>query len=359
MTTADRTATLPPEFVTRLLVTLGALALYRLGMHVPLAGIDHAVLAELYRGSASALAIERVSILALGTTPIISALLLVELLRLASQRFDGWAGATVVNARLVDRYTLVGALLLAAFQGAGLAGALEGVSHLVTEPGLAFRIGTVATFVAGTALIAWLATVISRHGLGSGLWVLVLVPYLASLPGLAVSIFAAVQTGSMSGLHVVTALLIALCLLMAVVALAQALIAARVPLERTLIWPLFIAPVVATALASVAWFLPGSRGAAGSLLEQGTLLNAAFLTCIAVLVSIAQWNRVASSLSAEPGSYGLMVVTVLALAGLAGIPEVVAARLDVPFLIDGRTTAVAAAVGLGVLGALRASRAPR
>ena len=63
-----------PELMTRLAVTLGALAIYRLGTHLPLAGIDQAALANLFRRSGSGLAVERVSIFALGVTPIISAL---------------------------------------------------------------------------------------------------------------------------------------------------------------------------------------------------------------------------------------------------------------------------------------------
>ena len=67
-----------PELMTRLAVTLGALAIYRLGTHLPLAGIDQAALANL----GSAFTVKRVSIFELGVTPILSALLVVEVVRL-------------------------------------------------------------------------------------------------------------------------------------------------------------------------------------------------------------------------------------------------------------------------------------
>ena len=95
-----------PELMTRIAVTLGVLAVYRLGTHLPLAGIDQTALANLLAGIdqaalanlGSAFTGERVSIFALGVTPIISALLVVEVVRLASGRFNDWAGATP-NAR--------------------------------------------------------------------------------------------------------------------------------------------------------------------------------------------------------------------------------------------------------------------
>lgn len=130
MAPSQDTSPCMPELMTRLVVTLGVLAIYRLGTHLPLAGIDHAELANLFRRSGSGLAVERVSIFALGVSPVISAMLVVEMARLASERFNDWAGATA-NAQRVDHYVLIGSLLLAALQGYGIATALEQAKNLV------------------------------------------------------------------------------------------------------------------------------------------------------------------------------------------------------------------------------------
>lgn len=363
MATVERASFLTPEFTGRLAVTLGALALYRLGSHLPLAGIDQAALAELYRGDRSSLAIERISIFALGVMPIITALLLIEALRLASRRFDNWASATPANTRVVDRYALAVALLLSAVQGYGLAGALEGMRNLVPEPGSEFRLGTVATFVAATALLTWLATMITRHGLGSGLWILLLVPFLASLPRLAVSIYDAVQTGTLSRASVAATLVILLMMLAAVVALARALATARMPLERTLIWPLFMAPVVISFLALIAWVLPADPMRDGG----GSTLYLAALLCIVIAVSLAQWMRVAGRAGPDgtpvrntgAGDLALMTLTALTLAAITIMPDLVAAQFDVPPLIDGRTLIVAVAAALGMQSLVLPAREPR
>ena len=62
---------------------------------------------------------------------------------------------------------LIGSLLVAAVQGYGIASTLEEMRNVVGEPGPEFRLMAVTTFVAATALLVWLAAMISRHGLGA------------------------------------------------------------------------------------------------------------------------------------------------------------------------------------------------
>jgi preprotein translocase subunit SecY len=123
MALTQRTLLSMPEFMTRLAVTLGVLAVYRLGARLPLPGIDHAALANLLnQGSPLVMmALGRLTVFGLGVTPIISTLLLVEVARLASSRFNEWAGATPANARRLDHYVLIGSLLAAAFRRPGRA----------------------------------------------------------------------------------------------------------------------------------------------------------------------------------------------------------------------------------------------
>ena len=100
-----------------------------------------------------------------------------------------------------------------------------------------------ATFVASTALLVWLAALISRHGVGSGVWILVLAPYLARLPGLALSVYEAVHSGTVTGAGLVTVLAYVLIALATVAALARTLARSGMPLDRTLIWPLYITTI--------------------------------------------------------------------------------------------------------------------
>ena len=87
---------------------------------------------------------------------------------MASFRRKG-ASATEIGPALIGF-----ALALAALQAYGVALALEaagtGSGPLVLDPGASFRTAYVATAVAATAFLIWLADQITRHGIGSGVW---------------------------------------------------------------------------------------------------------------------------------------------------------------------------------------------
>ena len=349
-----------PELMTRIAVTLGVLAVYRLGTHLPLAGIDQTALANLLAGIdqaalanlGSAFTGERVSIFALGVTPITCALLVVEVARLASERFNDWA-RVIPNARRIDHYVLIGSLLLAALQGYGVATELEWAKNVVDEPGHQFQVNVVATFVAGTALLIWLAALISRHGVGSGFWILLLAPYLAGLPGLALSVYEAVHSGIMSEAGIVAGLAYVLVALATVAALGRTLARSGMPLDRTLIWPLYIAIIPAGVLVFAPWFFPSGpmRDTAAVLLSRGAPLYLAALPVIVIGTSLAQWQRVESR--PAPGVVEgvgalLIVLTVLTLAAITVVPEFLRTQLGLPMLIDGRLMTAIVAVALAM-----------
>jgi preprotein translocase subunit SecY len=363
MALTQRTPHSMPAFMRRLAVTLGVLAVYRLGTYLPIAGIDQAALANLYRGSGSTLAIERVSVFALGVSPIISILLLVEVARLALNRFNDWAGATSTNARHLDHYVLIGSLMLATWQAYGIAIALE-QQHLVDEPGLQFRLVVVATFVAGTALLVWLAALISRYGLGSGVWILLLAPHLAGLPSFAAGVMEAVRSGVLSPADLVAALVCGLITLVILAALARALVGSGMPLDRTLVWPLFIAVVPTSVLVFVPWLFPAGpiRDTAAAFLSPGAPLYLAALAVFVIVISLAQWARVearptamAEPSSAPAGAVGasLGVLTALTLAAVTVVPELLKTQFNIAVLINGTLITVTVAIAVAMQDLLR------
>jgi preprotein translocase subunit SecY len=156
----------------RVLVTIGVLCLYCVGWQIPLAGVNSEALGRAL--SALGPALPRLSIFTLGVLPIFSAMIVAEIAKLAFPGLGRWA-------RLNQAIQIV-ALALTAFQALGIANALEGMNGLVDEPGLAFHVEIVATLVAATALLGWLADRITRHGVGDGFWLLLIAPILTHLP---------------------------------------------------------------------------------------------------------------------------------------------------------------------------------
>lgn len=168
-----------PEFTRRIAVTLAVLALYRAGSQVPLPGLDVGLLLLQAPSRGSGAYIGLVSIMTLGMTPLLSALILVEMTKTFWPRFSAWA-AVPRNGRRIEQATVAAALVLAALQASGLALALEDVVGLVPDPGFGFRAGVVISLTAATAVLVWLAAVISQHGIGHGFWILLVAPSIAT-----------------------------------------------------------------------------------------------------------------------------------------------------------------------------------
>lgn len=163
-------------FAARVLFTVGALLVYRLGCQIPLPGLDAEVLSRLDAGPARNV----LSIFALGVTPILSALLLFELARLFIGPLARWEAAEPGHVRRLRSAIVTVALLMAGGQALGIASGFYEIPGLIPEPGWTPAI--VVTLIAATALLGWLGGRITRNGFGSGFWLLLIAPTLAALP---------------------------------------------------------------------------------------------------------------------------------------------------------------------------------
>jgi preprotein translocase subunit SecY len=180
------------EFFGRVAITLGVLLLYRLGTYIPLPGINPAIWDEIYRsqagaglGSLNLLAgggIHRLAIFALNIVPYVSAGIILQLAMLVSQRLraaarQGERGRAAIVRR--TRYLTAG---LAALQAWGIAGGLQSVNGLVTNPGGLFTLSTVITLTGGALVLVWLSEQITLHGIGNGIALLLFTGIVAELP---------------------------------------------------------------------------------------------------------------------------------------------------------------------------------
>ncbi len=237
------------ELTRRLLITAAALLAYRVGSHIPLPGLEPRGLARI-----DANGIEHVSILALGVVPFASALILFELAKVLAPQMRRWEQSTSANRITLDWMVLILALLVAAAQATGVAMALEGVSGLVDQPGVPFRLACVGTLVAGSAISIWLANQITLRGVGSGVWLLFAAPLLADLPR-QVSAFGAWQAdASLLTGELVIGIAFVVVVFAAVTTLVRAESSAATP--ATCLWsaqlaqallPLLLLPLMASA----------------------------------------------------------------------------------------------------------------
>ena len=211
------------ELKHRLLFVLGALVVYRTGSFIPVPGIDPVALGLLFdqqRGTIldmfnmfSGGALGRFSLFAIGIMPYISAAIIMQLLthvepRLKELRKEGEAGR-----RKITRYTRYGTVFLASFQALGVAIALEtqqaGAMAVVIDPGLGFRITTVATLVTGTVFLMWLGEQISERGVGNGISIIIFAGIVAGLPSAIAGTLELARTGELHPLVVLLIMVLA------------------------------------------------------------------------------------------------------------------------------------------------------
>jgi preprotein translocase subunit SecY len=199
-----------PGLKERIWFTVVAMAVWRLGAHIPLPGVDllafHDAVGEgntaflFYQDLLTGGGFSRLTILALGLLPYFSALVLVLLLAHFWTPFKRLWQAGKPGRQRLGRYVRWGTLLLAATQSYGLAVSLESFGgSVVSEPGLIFRLTTVCTLTAGTVWLMWLAERITRSGIGNGPLLILAGGVLAHLPYPVVSLLERWRTGALSG----------------------------------------------------------------------------------------------------------------------------------------------------------------
>jgi preprotein translocase subunit SecY len=196
------------ELMRRAAITLGALLVYRIGIHLPLPGIDPAAWELLFRSQEGGIlsfanifaggGLKRMAILALNLVPYLTAAPLVQLFVLFWPRLRAISEHGDRARRKIQLCTLGLTLLLAAFQAYGIAVGLEGVGHVVSNPGLFFRITTVVTLTGGTFFLVWLSEFITVRGIGNGLALILFAGIVAEGPAAVVGTFQLYRQGYIS-----------------------------------------------------------------------------------------------------------------------------------------------------------------
>ncbi|MBV7266729.1 preprotein translocase subunit SecY [Erythrobacter ani] len=201
------------ELRQRIWFTIGALIVFRFLSYVPLPGVNPAALqnlADLGRGGVLELfntfsggSLERMSLIALGVMPYITASIVVQMASalhptLAALKKEGATGRQKLN-----QYTRYGTVFLCAIQGYFLAAGLESFSaqngiSAVVEPGYMFRVGAVISLVGGTMFLLWLGEQITSRGIGNGVSLIIMAGIVAQFPTFATNLFEGGRTGSIS-----------------------------------------------------------------------------------------------------------------------------------------------------------------
>ena len=217
-----------PELKKRILFTLAILIVYRIGVHVPVPGIDSVALASFFKAAEGTIfgifnmfsggAFEKLSVFALGIMPYISASIILQLLTVVIPHLEQLKKEGEQGRKKITQYTRYGTVVLSVIQGFGISVGLESMSApdgspIVLLPGWAFRMMTVITLTAGTAFIMWLGEQITERGIGNGISLIIFAGIVCRLPAASVNTVRLLSTGEMG----IFAVLILVILMVAVI----------------------------------------------------------------------------------------------------------------------------------------------
>lgn len=234
----------------RLWFTIGALIVFRLLSYVPLPGIDPTALNLLserttggvldFFNTFSGGSLSRMSLIALGVMPYITASIVVQLAtslspQLAAIKKEGESGRKKLN-----QYTRYGTVALTAVQGYFIAVGLEALSATngvaaVIEPGMTFRIAAVISLIGGTMFLMWLGEQITSRGIGNGVSLIIMAGIVAHLPTTLVNLLEGGRSGSIDAVRLIGIVIavIALILFICFMERAQRRILIQYPKRQT------------------------------------------------------------------------------------------------------------------------------
>lgn len=212
-----------PELRKRIIFTVIALAVYRLGVHIPTPGVNNEALKQAFQNMNGTIfgvfnlfsggALERFSIFALGIMPYISSSIIFQLLTVVWPYLHELQKEGQQGQKKITQYTRYGTVLLCLVQGYGISTGLEHYSNpaVVLHPGFAFRIMTTITLLAGSIFLMWVGEQMSERGIGNGISLLIYAGIAARIPsgiGSSLSLYRSNEL-SFFKLLIVTAVIVA------------------------------------------------------------------------------------------------------------------------------------------------------
>lgn len=224
------------ELKKRILFTLAALVVYRVGTYITLPNIDpHALESIMSRNSGGILgmfnmfsggALGRMTIFALNIMPYITASIIMQLMTSVSKNLESMKKEGEAGRQRINQYTRYLTVVLASFQGLGIAIGLEsmnaGGASVVMDPGVFFRITTVTSLVGGTLFLMWLGEQITARGIGNGVSLIIFAGIVAGLPSAVGMTFELGRTGTLSTWVILFIMVIAVAMIALIVFMERA-----------------------------------------------------------------------------------------------------------------------------------------
>ena len=215
-----------PELRQKLVFTMAMFIIFRAGTHIPVPGVNAAVIEQMFnQGNLLGLldlfsggALSKFSVFAMSITPYINASIIMQLLTVVVPKFEQWKKEGEEGHKKITQITRYGTVLLGFIQALGMA---FGLKHAIINPGIGSILLIAITLTAGTVLLMWLGEQITEKGIGNGISLIIFAGIVSRLPDGLFVIFEYLKAGTISYFNLLLFIIIAVAMIVFVIALTQ------------------------------------------------------------------------------------------------------------------------------------------
>lgn len=201
-------------------------AIFRLGTHIPVPGVNANVIEQLFTSGNlfglmdlfSGGALSKFSVFAMSITPYINASIIMQLLTVVVPKFEQWSKEGEEGRKKITQITRYSTVVLAFIQALGMA---YGLKAAIINPGVESILLIAITLTAGTTFLMWLGEQITAQGIGNGISLIIFAGIVASLPKGIGTIYKYLQAGTVSVFNVAFFAIIAVAMVVLVIAIQE------------------------------------------------------------------------------------------------------------------------------------------
>ena len=214
------------ELRQKVVFTLAMFIVFRAGTHIPVPGVNAAVIEQLFQtGNLFGLldmfsggALSKFSIFAMSITPYINASIILQLLKVVVPTLEQWSKEGEEGYKKMNKLTRVLTVAIAFFQACGMA---WGLKMAINNPGIFSILLIATTLTAGTVFLMWIGEQITAKGVGNGISLIIFAGIVSGLPNGLKIIFQYLQAGTVNLLNVILFAVIALAMIVFVILISQ------------------------------------------------------------------------------------------------------------------------------------------
>ncbi|NCD08423.1 MAG: preprotein translocase subunit SecY [Negativicutes bacterium] len=222
------------ELRQKVVFTLAMFIVFRAGTHIPVPGVNAAMIEQLFTSGNlfglldmfSGGALSKFSIFAMSITPYINASIILQLLQVVVPTLERWSKEGEEGRKKIGKLTRYGTVVLGFIQAIGMA---YGLRVAINNPGIGSILLIAITLTAGTVFLMWIGEQITAKGIGNGISLIIFAGIVSRLPDGVAVIFNYLQAGTINLLSVILFAILAVVMVVFVVVITQGI--RKVPVQ--------------------------------------------------------------------------------------------------------------------------------